>query len=98
MPASERVSVSVGPISGGRLTWSFVKNFVSTLLLWAWNDDWPPVDVLVTDRQSGAVVFQHRAWGRAEGEQLAERLRREAESLSLQEFLTEWNLSLDTAE
>ncbi len=98
MQASERLGVSVLPMSGGRLTRSFLRNLMATLLLWAWNEDWPPVDVVVEDRLTGAVVFKHRAWGQVEGEQLAERLRQDAESLSLQEFLTEWNMSLGTVE
>lgn len=94
MQASERLDVCVVPMSGGHLAWSFLKNLISTVLLWAWNDDWPPVDVVVRDRITGATVFTHRAWGQFEGREMAERLRRDVESSSLHDFLMEWGISL----
>lgn len=80
-------------ISGGRLVWSFVRN-MATAVLGTANDQWPPVDVLITDLNSGTLVQTLSTMGKDEAGRLVHRIREDLDSLEVDEFVSEWGLAL----
>ncbi|HVL91838.1 MAG TPA: hypothetical protein VM264_00675 [Acidimicrobiales bacterium] len=90
--AGDRFEVSARRIRGRRLAWSAVRNLAGLAAFHDASHQWPPMDVVVTDRVSGLVVSTIPTAGACEASLLVDRVQQDLDALEVGAFSTAWGI------
>lgn len=95
LPAASRLRVELAPVKGMRRWRSLGARIILSGVLGDVIDDWPPLSVAIFDVETGACVYREkRPMGSGDAAGIKEGIRRDLESLTLDEFCKRYDSSL----